>query len=77
MFGRPISVFNANYQFNPVYIDEMSLLKFTEEFLDTVIENGYKKIVVAKNSSNKILQEVMKLLEIDRIQLKYYNHLVS
>jgi hypothetical protein len=40
-----MSVFNVNYQINPIYFDEVSLSKFTEEFLDTLIENIFKKVL--------------------------------
>lgn len=45
--GARQSVFNANYQFNPVYFDEVSLAKFTEEFLDTFIEENFTLLTKA------------------------------
>ena len=42
--GQRFSVFNVNYQINPIYFDEISLSKFTEDFLDILIEDVYKKV---------------------------------
>lgn len=78
-FGGGKTVFNVNYKINPIYFDEVSLSKFTEEFLDIIIQNGYSKITKASGATgcSKFLQEIILLLEIDRVLLKSYNEVVS
>jgi hypothetical protein len=84
-------VFNLNYQFNPIYFDEVSFAKFGEEFLDSVIDHVFSKVtkteITLKRSSsrrllknmpkNKFLKEIVSILEVERCQLKFYNRVVN
>lgn len=88
---RHQSVFNLNYQFNPIYFDEVSFAKFAEEFLDSVIDHVYSKVIktdqtylrsssrrLIKNMpKNKFLKEIVCILEVERCQLKFYNKVVN
>jgi hypothetical protein len=64
-FAGP-SLFNANYQFNPIYYDEISLSKFTEEFLDSLVVGSYASIT-KHCREDCFVQEIIKVLEIDRV----------
>ena len=73
-------MFNLNYQFNPIYFDEVSFAKFAEEFLDSVIDHVFSKVIktdhtnrrsssrhLLKNApKNKFLKEIICILEVER-----------
>lgn len=75
------SHFMANYQINPTYYDEVSLGKFLESFLDTIIEDIYATTVKAnkKGTTNNgtYLKEIVMTMEIDRVIFKFYNGLIN
>ena len=75
------SHFMANYQINPIYYDEVSLGKFTESFLDTIIEDTYAETTKAdtKGSTNNgnYLKEIVMAMEIDRVIFKFYNGVIN
>lgn len=57
----------------------MSLAKFTEEFLDVLVEETFKIQLTKSHCTNsmKILQEILSLFETDRLIFKFYNRLVA
>ena len=71
----------ANYQINPTYYDEVSMGKFIESSLDTIIEDIYATTVKAdkKGASNNgtYLKEIVMVMEIDRVIFKFYNSLIN
>lgn len=67
--------FGLNYQ---VYYDQVFLGRFTEEFLDSLIDESY--LMVAGHplkASYKYLREIIMMLEIDRCLIKFINEVVQ
>ena len=70
----------------PVYMDELSLSRFIEEYLDYFVDYLCKQEHILferhaspddASSSAKILSDLIKLLEVDRVSFKSYNTLIA
>ena len=70
----------------PVYQDELALSRFLEEYLDYFVEYIFKqrdimqdpnKSQEEQSSETKVLLDLVKIFEMDRVVLKSFNTLVA
>ena len=74
---------NDPYKMTPIYIEELKLSKFIEEYLDQISNDTFKHFKQSSNndkgftSAHKVMNDISMILEIDRVIFKTFNALIG